>query len=132
REYCALYHTFGLDTSKRNNLAYIEQDVCLYIAGNALVVMQLSTMKKKYIMGLGGRGVGAFCVHPDKTHVAVGAKENDPKIYIYNYPSFTLAKVLEKGTERGYSCLQFDPQGGASLASVGMAPDYLLTIWDWQ
>lgn len=39
-------------------------------------------------------------------------------------------KVLPKGTQRGYSALDFS-QSGDKLASVGQSPDFMLTIWDW-
>lgn len=38
--------------------------------------------------------------------------------------------MLRKGTERGYRSLDFTAAGD-KLASVGQAPDYMLTIWDW-
>ena len=35
------------------------------------------------------------------------------------------------GAERGYSSLNFN-QHGNKLASVAQAPDYMLTVWDWE
>ena len=40
------------------------------------------------------------------------------------------SQVLKKGTERGYSAVDFTITG-EKLASVGQAPDFMLTIWDW-
>lgn len=40
-------------------------------------------------------------------------------------------KVLSGGAERGYSCMNFSPDGD-KLASVSTSPDFMLTIWDWQ
>jgi len=83
------------------------------------------------VLGVDGRGVGAFAVHPTEPLVVVGEKGNDPNIYCFSYPSWELTKVLKKGCERGYSCLSFSPNG-EKLASVAMAPDFNLTIWDWR
>lgn len=38
--------------------------------------------------------------------------------------------MLRKGTERGYRAMDFTVTG-EKLASVGQAPDFMLTIWDW-
>ena len=39
--------------------------------------------------------------------------------------------MLSGGAERGYSSLNFN-LGGNKLASVASAPDFMLTVWDWQ
>ena len=40
-------------------------------------------------------------------------------------------KILRGGAERGYASLTFN-QKGDKMASVSMAPDFLLTVWDWE
>jgi WD40 repeat protein len=54
-----------------------------------------------------------------------------PNIYIYEYPSLKLYRILRKGTEKSYSSIIFSGSGDY-LASVGSEPDYLLTVWDWK
>lgn len=54
-----------------------------------------------------------------------------PNIYIYEYPSLKLCRILRKGTERSYSSINFSG-GGDMLASVGSDPDFLLTVWEWK
>eukprot|EP00752_Nemacystus_decipiens_P009571 g8551.t1 len=87
-------------------------------------------MKRRVIFGLDGGGVGCFAVHPTGKLIAVGDKGAMPNIYVYEYPSFKIAKVLRKGTERGYRAMDFTTTG-KKLASVGQAPDFMLTVWDW-
>jgi WD40 repeat protein len=41
-----------------------------------------------------------------------------------------LYRILRKGTERMYAHVEFSANGG-KLASLGGAPDYTLTVWDW-
>ena len=41
---------------------------------------------------------GAITVHPHGTHFAVGERGVNPNVYIYEYPSLKLARVLENGT----------------------------------
>jgi len=57
--------------------------------------------------------------------------ENDPFIYIYEYPSCQLYRILRNGSVKGYNAICFNNEG-TRLASVGADPDYTLTIWDWQ
>jgi hypothetical protein len=51
--------------------------------------------------------------------------------YIYSYPDLVRRHTLPSGTERAYSAACFSPDG-TRLAAVGSAPDYLLTLWDWE
>lgn len=65
----------------------------MYAAGNTLAILEVSTMKRRVVFGLDGGGVGCFAVHPSGTLVAVGDKGSMPNIYVYEYPSFKIAKV---------------------------------------
>lgn len=53
-----------------------------------------------------------------------------PNIYIYEWPSLKLYRILKGGTEMMYAHIEFSPQG-TFLASQGGAPDYTLTVWNW-
>lgn len=93
RDNIAPHHSFGLDVGRPDNLMYIEPGKVIYAAGNTLVILDVSTMKRRIIFGLDGAGVGCFAVHPTRTLVAVGEKGATPNIYVYEYPSFEIAKV---------------------------------------
>lgn len=93
RNNIAPHHSFGLDTARPDNLKYIEPGKVMYAAGNTLIILEVSTMKRRVIFGLDGGGVGCFAVHPTGTLIAVGDKGSMPNIYIYEYPSFKIAKV---------------------------------------
>ena len=58
-------------------------------------------------------------------------KGDQPCIVIYEYPSLRAYRILRGGTEMAYANLDFSPNG-EKLASVGSAPDYMLTVWDWN
>jgi WD domain, G-beta repeat len=73
----------------------------------------------------------AVAVHPSGKYFAVAGAGNKPDIIIYSYPELKLQKTLRRGTEREYSDVVFNPAGNL-LASVGAAPDFLLTVWDWD
>ena len=41
-----------------------------------------------------------------------------------------LYRILQKGTEMRYAHVEFS-HNGKKLVSLGGAPDYTLTVWDW-
>lgn len=53
-----------------------------------------------------------------------------PNIYIYEYPSNRLYRVLQKGTEMRYAHCEFSTSGD-KLVSLGGFPDFTITVWDW-
>ena len=55
RSHYALHHIFGFDVFRRNNLAFVEANVVLYVAGNALVILDLATLKRRYVFGIDGK-----------------------------------------------------------------------------
>lgn len=117
---------FGLDTKCPDNLRYIEAGKALYVAGNALVVLEIATMKRRLIFGLGGRGVGCFAIHPSHTLIALGEKGVMPNVYIYEYPSFKVAKVSLQSSFCQLHCPS-PSVGGPGLPRVGLQERSLLT-----
>ncbi|XP_016121772.1 cilia- and flagella-associated protein 44-like, partial [Sinocyclocheilus grahami] len=69
--------------------------------------------------------------HPSKQYLAVAEKGHQPNIIIYEYPSLQPYRILRGGTGSEYSFVDFN-RDGSLLASVGGAPDYMLTLWDWR
>ena len=39
--------------------------------------------------------------------------------------------VLRGGADRGYASITFN-KNGDKMASVSTAPDYMMTVWDWE
>jgi WD40 repeat protein len=54
-----------------------------------------------------------------------------PNVYIYEYPSLKLYRILRKGTERTYSSICFSNDDNL-LVTVGGDPDFLITVWEWK
>ncbi|OQS01330.1 phytophthora infestans avirulence-associated protein 3.4F-A [Achlya hypogyna] len=131
RDLAAFVAMRGFDTRKRNNLLYLDDDKLLTCAGNTAQIIDITTIKRTYVFGYSGTGVGAIAVHPNRGFFAVGEKGPKPNICIYIYPSLKLYRVLRNGTERAYCSLRFS-NDGTKLASVGGAPDFLLTVWNWR
>ena len=132
--FCPLYHSFAFESSRRSNLLYLDDGGTLvYAAGNNVHFIDLTSasLKQAYLPSVGGCGIGALAVHPDKKHLCVAEKGVDPNCYLYEYPSLRLHRVLRKGTGRAYSAASFTADG-TKLATVGSYPDYMLTVWNWE
>ena len=126
-----LHYVYGSDGGKAGNLDYIDERTIIYTLGNSVVLEDIISNSKRYIMGIDEGGVGCVGVHPSKKLFAVGGRGHKPNICIYSYPELKIVKVMKNEAERGYASLNFN-QSGTRLASVAMAPDYLLTIWEWE
>ncbi|GMF64942.1 unnamed protein product [Phytophthora lilii] len=147
RDHLVFAKMCGLDTGKRHILHVLEPvregehgGVLLTAAGNTVQILTmtpqaapsgLSVLHRRYVFGFGGSGVGSLAVHPSGEFFAVGEKGVKPNIFIYRYPQVTVSHVLRNGTERAYASVEFS-KDGETLASVGSAPDFLLTVWNWR
>ena len=112
-------------------MQYLDEETVCFATGNVLQILNLSTGNVRHIFGTNTDGIGCLRVHPSRKFLAVGEKGPQPNIMVYEYPSLKLHRILKKGTEMGYSCLAFSADGN-KLASVGMFPDFLLTVWSWK
>lgn len=119
RDNVAPHHSFGLDTALPDNLKYIEPGKVMYAAGNTLVILEVATMKRRVIFGLDGGGIGSFAVHPTRTLVAVGEKGSSPNIYVYEYPSFKIAKVSSCNNRRTSNNLRMQAHQTIEFQHVG-------------
>ncbi|GMH77149.1 hypothetical protein TrST_g4112 [Triparma strigata] len=131
RTISALHSLAGFPIDRRQNIYLVDSNTMLYIAGNELVQLDLTTKKRTYVKGLDNKAIGCFAVSPAGDMIALGCVGTKPNVYIYDFPSFALQKILKTGTERGYASMSFTADG-EKLSTVGMKPDFLLTVWDWK
>lgn len=131
RDLVSLEHAVTFDVVKRGNLKMIDENTALSVCGSRLLILDLTTMSQRFFPTVSGRGVGCVAVHPNRTVFAVGEKGAHPFIVVYTWPDCQPRKILRGGTERAFSDMVFSPDG-ASLASVGSYPDYLLHVWNWM
>ncbi|XP_047247740.1 cilia- and flagella-associated protein 44-like isoform X2 [Girardinichthys multiradiatus] len=124
-------HSFGYDSRRRSNLKLLDETTLMFIAGNLLVLLDVSTKQQRYLRSCSGGGIGALAVHPTREFFTVAEKGNHPIIVVYEYPSLRPCRVLRGGTKCKFSCVDFNLDGSL-LASVGGAPDYRLTLWNWR
>ncbi|XP_026863865.2 cilia- and flagella-associated protein 44 isoform X1 [Electrophorus electricus] len=126
-----LSYSFGYDCKRRANLQLLDESTLAFMAGNVLVLLDVRTKEQRYVRSCSGGGIGAIMTHPTKRYLAVAEKGELPNIIIYEYPSLRPYRLLRGGTGQAYSFVNFNREG-TLLASVGSAPDYMLTLWDWR
>lgn len=122
---------YGHDSYKNYNAHILDRDTIIYASGISYTIFNHYTKEKQVFYSRDKGGIGAISVHPSKKYFAVAEKGTWPNIYIYEFPSLKLYRVIRKGTERSYSCINFSGSGDM-LASVGSDPDFLLTVWEWK
>ena len=62
----ALYRILGIDQNSRGNLALIEDDVLIYVSGNATIFENVKKNTKNYLLCIDDGGVGCVAVHPSR------------------------------------------------------------------
>ena len=109
----------------------LDEETIIYSAGISYKIHNIRTGEVKLFFSINGGGIGAVAVHPQQKYFAVAEKGSYPNIYIYEFPSLKLYRIMRYGTERSYSNISFSLNGD-KLASVGSQPDYNICIWDWR
>ncbi|KAG7235618.1 hypothetical protein INR49_002428 [Caranx melampygus] len=100
-----LTHSFGYDSGRRANLQLLDDRTLIYIAGNLLILLDISTKEQRYLRSCSGGGIGSITRKDTTQH--------------------------HSGTEKVYSSVDFNRDGNL-LVSIGGAPDYMLTLWHWR
>lgn len=131
KKYSRFFATFGMESLKRFNIKLIEPHILMYANGNTYQFYDMKEKTRQIHFGKDTDGIGAIAVHPSRKYFAVAEKGTMPNIYIYDYPDLRLYRILKGGTEKAYSHVEFSSTG-QKLASVGSAPDYTITVWNWK
>lgn len=116
---------------KRYNIHFLSQHEIIFVTGNKYQTYNMQTQKFETFHGKDRDGVGSIAVHPSRKFFAVAEKGVSPNIYIYEYPSLKLYRVLTKGTEQKYAHVEFS-NTGEKMVSLGGAPDFTITVWNWK
>ena len=124
------FECFGQSSYKRYNFHWLGDNDFMFVAGNTYQIYNVATGKRRIFFGTDTDGIGSVCVHPSRKYFAVAEKGTSPCIYIYEWPSLKLYRICRKGTEKMYAHVEWSVSGD-KLASLGGAPDYTLTVWDW-
>ena len=109
----------------------LDDDTLIYSAGTSYKIHNIVTGEVRLFFSKDGGGIGSIAVDNQRKYFAVAEKGVYPCIYIYEYPSLKLYRILRHGTEKSYSNVSFSLKGD-KLASVGSEPDFNICIWDWR
>ena len=123
--------TYGTDSYKLYNFRMLDDDTVLYSSGISYKIHNVKTGQVGLYFSKDGGGIGSIAVDSKRKYYAVAEKGTQPNIYVYEYPSRRLYRVMRYGTEKSYSNVCFS-LNGENLASVGSQPDYNICIWDWR
>ncbi|KAJ9600982.1 hypothetical protein L9F63_000820, partial [Diploptera punctata] len=125
-------YSFGYDCKQYYNLVMLEENVLAFYSGNLLHFFNTETREIWFRRSAGGSGIGHIATNPHHfyNHLAVAENGNMPLIIIYKWPTFGIISLLEGGTQKTYSFINYSPDGKL-LCSQGGEPDYQITVWDW-
>jgi hypothetical protein len=87
KDLIGLHHVFGHDIHRRNNFVLLDSNTIAYATGSSVVIENIRTNERRYLMAIDDGGVGCIAIHPKKKFLAVGCRGYQPNIYIYEYPS---------------------------------------------
>ncbi|KRX11116.1 WD40-repeat-containing domain [Pseudocohnilembus persalinus] len=125
------HQSFGYESNKRYNIEILDNDHMIFAGGVNYFIVNINDGDTRIFFSKDGGGIGAISVHPSKKYFSIAEKGESPNVYIYEYPSLKLYRILRKGTERSYSSTNFS-HNGEVLATVGNSPDYNLCLWNWK
>ena len=134
-----LRHKYGLNSVRKRYVVFVDEETIAFSVGNLVQFLNVNGTSKQKFMILQRRcEVGMIAVHPQKIFFVIGEGRNESAEFaeavyvdVYEYPSLQLKKTLRGGAKSKYAFGEFSPDG-SMFATVSSAPDYLLTIWDWE
>lgn len=89
---------YGHDSFKNYNALILDRDTIIYSSGISYTIFNHFTKEKQIFYSRDKGGIGSIAVDPSRKYFAVAEKGVWPHIYIYEYPSLKLYRVLRRGT----------------------------------
>lgn len=116
---------FGIKRDVRGNIAWVDEQQAVYVAGSTLVVYSADVAQQRFAHG---GPVGCIAVSPNKRFVAVGEKTSN--VVIYDLTTLRRKKVLSS-EEREFVSIAFSLDSKL-IATIGAAPEFTLNLWSWE
>lgn len=80
-----LKYIFGMNSSIRNNIYFIDDQRLIFPAGYHIICYSTTDKSQTYFQGIEGyRGFSCMTLSPMKRFLAVGGKADKPAIFIYD------------------------------------------------
>ncbi|CAD7971385.1 unnamed protein product [Amoebophrya sp. A120] len=127
----------GFDFTLAKNSTWVSGTEVAFINGHSVILYDVVSEEQRILHGKDSGGVGAVQISPDGAYLAIAESsieplEQPPRIFIYQFQTMKVHRVLRKCSEKGYVGVSFSPHNEDQLASLGAFPDYLLTVWNWK
>jgi cilia- and flagella-associated protein 44 len=91
KDLIGLHHISGNDIFRRNNFLVLDRKTIGYASGSSVIIENIETSERKYLLSLDDGGVGCIAIHPTRKYLAVGCRGSQPNIYIYEFPSLKVS-----------------------------------------
>jgi cilia- and flagella-associated protein 57 len=132
----ALSHRFifGANAKVHHNLSFSNDDTIAYVAGQTVVLYNLTDKKQRFLNGAEITDVlTCYESGPGKRLAAVAERGERPSVHIFDLRTFRRKKTLtaSEGTSKEYVAIQFSEDDMLLMTLTG-APDWQLTVWNWQ
>ena len=121
------------------NVAYIDENTILYVAGSQLVLFNTDNRSQKFLsLGEGCGAVTCIALAPSRRLLAVAHAANPPAtpgptIAVYDLHALKRRKLLTdaecKASE--YACMAFSADS-KDLITQSAAPEWALAYWTWE
>ncbi|BFY97723.1 hypothetical protein BsWGS_00763 [Bradybaena similaris] len=110
-----------------SKLSVIETGVIAYQCGRNVKTVSLSG--KYGAFAFKDAAIGPVAFHKVNKHIAIAEYTQKPKIFIYEYPSFSELTVLTEGADLEFQTIAFSESD--YLASISGVPNFKLILWNY-
>jgi hypothetical protein len=99
---------FGLKSSLRNSLAYLEDGSYVYPAGATVVITSSDGKSQRFVPGsIECEGISALCLSPNKRLLAVAERADKAVICVYDLQTLKRRKQLVAADVGAKVCVRF-------------------------
>nr|XP_033326899.1 cilia- and flagella-associated protein 43 [Megalopta genalis] len=115
------------------DMVFIGKDVIAWCIGVHIVFFNVVQQKESIRWCCNSEvGEGAHCLsgHSSLSIFCFAERVNNPKIFVYSYPSMTLITECTGGTRNKYLSTAFTARD--HMVSIGWYPNFPLIVWAWR
>ncbi len=125
---------FGANAGVSKNLSFTNDETIAYVAGQTIVLYSLTDKRQRFLSGMEVTDIiTAYSSGPGKRLAAVAERGEHPQVHVFDLRTFRRKKTIisneGSSTEFTLCCFSEDDQ---LLMTLSGAPDWNLTVWNWQ
>jgi len=125
---------FGTNADVHNNVSFTNDETIAYVAGQTIVLYNLADKRQRFLSGAEITDViTAYASGSGKRLAAVAERGEHPNVHVFDLRTFRRKKTLtaSEGGSNEYVCCCFSEDDQLLMTLTG-APDWNLTVWNWQ